>query len=319
MNRDRTWGIATIGLASLLWGTTGTAATFAPGVGPLAIGAAALGIGGLLQAAIALPALRRAGTVLRTRVRTVLIGGVAVGVYPLAFYSSMHLAGVAVGSVISLASAPLAAGLLERLVDRSPLSRWWMLAAGLGVAGSAALCESKLDGPAANVTSTLAGVLLGLVAAAAYATYSWSAHRLIDSGVERSAAMGSVFGIGGALLVPVLLLTGAPLLTSTQNFAVAAYMSLVTMFLGYLVFGFGLTKVSASTATTVTLMEPAVATVLAVLIVGERLTPLGWIGLCVIGLALLILALAPANTAPQPQAPREGAVAPRDPAVQVTW
>lgn len=231
----------------------------------------------------------------------------------------MHLAGVAVGSVITLASAPLAAGLLERLVDRSPLSRWWMLAAGLGVAGSAALCESKLDGPAANIASTLAGVLLGLVAAAAYATYSWSAHRLIDSGVERSAAMGSVFGIGGALLVPVLLVTGAPLLTSTQNFAVAAYMALVTMFLGYLVFGFGLAKVSASTATTVTLMEPAVATILAVLIVGERLTPLGWIGLCVIGLALLILALAPANTAPQPQAPREGAVAPREPAVQGTW
>lgn len=75
MNRDRTWGIATIGLASLVWGTTGTAATFASGVGPLAIGAAALGIGGLLQAAIALPALRRAGTVLRTRLRTVLIGG----------------------------------------------------------------------------------------------------------------------------------------------------------------------------------------------------------------------------------------------------
>ena len=36
--------------ASVLWGTTGTAATFAPGVGPLAIGAAAMGLGGLLQA-----------------------------------------------------------------------------------------------------------------------------------------------------------------------------------------------------------------------------------------------------------------------------
>lgn len=33
--------------ASVLWGTTGTAATFAPAVGPLAIGAAAMGLGGL--------------------------------------------------------------------------------------------------------------------------------------------------------------------------------------------------------------------------------------------------------------------------------
>lgn len=51
--------LAVLGSAAL-WGTTGTAATFAPEVGPLAMGAAALGIGGLLQALIALPALSRA-------------------------------------------------------------------------------------------------------------------------------------------------------------------------------------------------------------------------------------------------------------------
>jgi len=35
---------------AVLWGTTGTAATLSDGVGPLATGAAALGIGGILQA-----------------------------------------------------------------------------------------------------------------------------------------------------------------------------------------------------------------------------------------------------------------------------
>ena len=39
-------GVAAILLTAVLWGTTGTAATFAPGAGPLAIGAAALGVGG---------------------------------------------------------------------------------------------------------------------------------------------------------------------------------------------------------------------------------------------------------------------------------
>lgn len=129
MNRDRLWGIAAISLTSMLWGTTGTAATLAPSVGPLAIGAAALGIGGLLQAAVAVPALQREGAKLRTRRGIVMLGAGAVAVYPLAFYSSMHHAGVAIGSVVSLASAPLASGLLELLIDRRPLSRWWMLAA----------------------------------------------------------------------------------------------------------------------------------------------------------------------------------------------
>jgi DME family drug/metabolite transporter len=39
-------GIVLILVASLLWGTTGTVASFAPDVSPLAIGAFAMGFGG---------------------------------------------------------------------------------------------------------------------------------------------------------------------------------------------------------------------------------------------------------------------------------
>lgn len=296
MGRDRLIGLGAITVTSLLWGTTGTAATFAPAAGPLAIGAAALGIGGLLQAVIAVPALRAARPALRVNLSAVLLGAVAVAVYPLAFYSSMHFAGVAVGSVVSLASAPLASGVLERLVDRRPLSRWWMLAAGLGVAGSTLLCLSKLQGPGNAVVETVAGTGMGLVAGITYATYSWVLHRLMTRGISRAASMGAVFGAGGSLLMPVLLLTGAPLIASTSAFLVAGYMALVPMFLGYLLFGFGLSRVPASTATTVTLTEPAVAAVLAVVVVGERLGALGWTGLGVVAVVLLILALAPTNT-----------------------
>lgn len=300
MNRARLGGIAAITVTSVLWGTTGTAATFAPDAGPLAIGAAALGIGGLLQAAIALPALRAAGPALRHHAGLVVIGAVAVAVYPLAFYSSMHLAGVSIGSVVSLASAPLASGALERVLDGRALSRWWMTAAALGVLGSAILCLSKISGPAGSGASTVFGVLLGLLAGLAYANYSWVVHRLMSRNVGRAASMGAVFGAGGALLMPVLALTGAQLVASAQSFLVAGYMALVPMFLGYLLFGFGLARVSSSTATTVTLTEPAVATILAVLIVGEQLTALGWTGLGIIAAVLVILALAPTNATDDP-------------------
>ncbi len=293
MSGGRLAGIAAVSVTSLLWGTTGTAATFAAGAGPLAIGAAALGIGGILQAVGAVPALRRDSQALRQHAHAVLVGALAVAIYPLAFYTSMHTAGVAIGSVVSLASAPLASGLLERVIDGSRLGRWWTLAAALGVLGSVLLCLSKFTGPAESPRVTMLGMLLGLVAGATYAIYSWASHRLIAAGVSRGASMGSVFGLGGALLMPVLLLTGAPLLASGQNTAVAAYMALIPMFLGYLLFGYGLTKISASTATTVTLTEPAIATVLAVLVVGEHLAAAGWVGMALIGLALLVLAIAP--------------------------
>lgn len=295
--------IGAITITSLLWGTTGTAATFAPGAGPLAIGAAALGIGGLLQALIAIPALHASRAQLLANWPMVAAGALAVAVYPLAFYSLMHLAGVALGTVVSLASAPLAAGVLEGVGHRTPLSRWWMLAAALGVTGSALLCLAKMSQGSGHSGTTLAGIALGLVAGITYATYSWCAQRLMNNGINRAASMGAVFGAGGFLLLPVLFLTGAPLLATPQSFAVAAYMALVPMFLGYLLFGYGLTRVSASTATTITLSEPAVAAILAVVVVGERLAAMGWAGLGIIGLALAVLAIAPTrSTAPAPMA-----------------
>lgn len=296
MTRQRLLALGAITTTSILWGTTGTAATFAPDAGPLAIGAAALGIGGILQALIAIPALRASRTQLRVNLPLIALGALAVAIYPLAFYSSMHLAGVALGSVVSLASAPLASGVLERFVQGSSLSRWWMLAAGLGIAGSALLCFSKMAHDPADAGSTLVGIALGLVAGATYAAYSWCAQRLMSRGVSRAASMGAVFGTGGSLLLPVLFLTGAPLLANPQAFTVAVYMAVVPMFLGYLLFGYGLARLSASTATTITLSEPAIAAVLAVVIVGERLSGMGWAGLGVIAMALVVLAIAPTNT-----------------------
>lgn len=50
--RERMTGVLAVVFASVLWGSTGTAATFAPDVSPLAIGAVYMGLGGLLQALI---------------------------------------------------------------------------------------------------------------------------------------------------------------------------------------------------------------------------------------------------------------------------
>ena len=51
-----------------------------------------------------------------------MLSAVAVAVFPLAFYTSMRLAGVAVGTVVAIGSAPAAAAVIERLADRTPLT-----------------------------------------------------------------------------------------------------------------------------------------------------------------------------------------------------
>ncbi|MHC6595187.1 DMT family transporter [Arthrobacter sp. C152] len=301
------WGALFVVAASVLWGTTGTAATFAPDVGPLAIGAIAMGLGGLLQAALAARPIRLQRHAIKRSWRLVLLAAGAVAVYPLAFYSSMHLAGVAVGTVVSIGSAPVAAALIERFADHKPLTLRWTAGAVLGVGGAALLSlaghgaagqdaagygaaeyAAAGHGPASQWDST-AGILLGLVAGATYALYSWGAHRLIAGGITSRGAMGSVFGLGGMLLMPVLAFTGAPLFASWTNAAVGAYMALVPMFAGYLLFGWGLARVRASTATAISLLETVVAAVLAVLVVGERLPALGWLGAAVVLGSLIVL------------------------------
>ncbi|MER7791585.1 EamA family transporter [Streptomyces sp. NPDC097640] len=303
-------------VASVLWGTTGTAATFAPAVGPLAIGAVAMGLGGLLQALIAGPPIAREAPGLRAQRGVVLLGALAVGTYPLAFYTSMHLAGVAAGTVVSIGSAPLASAVIERAVDGRRLTRRWMTGAALGLAGTALLCAAEAAGAAGahsaagarSAGSTVLGVALGLVAGFTYALYSWAAHRLISRGVTSRAAMGTVFGIGGLLLLPVLLATGGPLLDSWSNAAVGVYMALVPMFIGYVLFGWGLAHVPASTATTLSLLEPAVAAVLAVLVVGERLPALGWVGVALVVGCLAVLTLPTGTARRRPRAETAPAV-----------
>mgnify|MGYP002737829791 FL=1 len=272
------WGFFAVLAAAFLWGTTGTAATFAPSLNPLAIGAVAMGGGGLLQALMAVRPMAKHRQGLRRHWLLLLIGALAVAVYPLAFYGSMRLAGITVGTVVTIGSAPLLSALIEYLFDRQRLSLRWLAGAVLGVVGMALLAAAESHG-ATGGEAVGSGMLLGLLAGLTYALYSWTARRLMLNGVAAKAAMGATFGGGALFLLPVLLFTGAPLLASGTNLAVGLYMALVPMFIGYLCFGYGLARIAASTAITLTLFEPVVAAALAVIIVGERLPLQGWLGI----------------------------------------
>lgn len=294
--RDHALGVACVLGASVLWGTTGTASALAPSVTPLAVGAASMGFGGLLLAGTASRQIARHRRALVRSWPVVAAGGAAVLVYALTFYTSMRLAGVAVGTAVSIGGAPVAARVLERLVEGRRLSARWTAGAVAGIAGALLLCLSRGTGAAAGAgeaAQTLAGVALGAAAAASYALYSFTCHRLIRSGVGDRAALGATFAVAAVGLLTVLACTGGAFLVSWGNAAVGAYLAVVPMFLGYVLFGWGLARVPASVATTASLAEPVVAAVLAVALVGERLAPAGWAGMALIlvGLAVLTVPL----------------------------
>jgi DME family drug/metabolite transporter len=221
------------------------------------------------------------------------VGVIAVFIYPLAFYSSMHYAGITIGTVVSIGTAPLFTALLERVFDRKALSMTWLMSFVLGVTGVALLSlgESHAVATTEHLSQNrqMLGIALGAVAGLTYALYSWAAKRMIDQGMDAKASMGLIFGLGSLLLLPTLWITGSNLFEENINLYVVGYMMLIPMFLGYVLFGYGLKTVPASKAITLTLFEPLVAAVFAILLVGEQLAPIGWIGMVLISICLALL------------------------------
>ncbi len=283
-----------------MWGTTGTAASFLPAdVPPVATGASTMAIGGIL---LFLWSSRRSLTAIGDRRSRgwLLLGAVGVVVYPLAFYTSMHEAGVAIGNVVSLGSGPVFAAVFEWLWERHRLGRRWAVATTTALVGMGILVTSRHAGEGEHGNVPL-GVALGLLAGLAYALYTYASSRAIATGHPSNGVMGGMFGLGAVVLVPILVLTGAPLLQSPSSVGIAAYLAIGPMFLAYLLFGVGLRTIRSSSATTITLIEPLVATALAVIVVGERLSVLGWLGLLLIlgGIVILVTAR-PTSRNPEP-------------------
>jgi DME family drug/metabolite transporter len=289
----QTGGAVAVLLGAAAWGSTGTAAHFAPiGATSVSVGAARIVLGGAVLLALALRprhraglrALLAAGPAARGRLA---LAAVAVAGYQVCFFSAVRLTGVAIGTVVAIGSAPVLTGLISRLTGGPPLAPRWMIATAAAIAGCSVLVTG---GQAAGVQ--LGGVGLALLAGACYAVYAVAAARPIAAGSSPAVVMGVLFGAAAVLLAPVLAATAPGWLLSGRGLAVTAYLGLVTTAAAYLLYGYGLRTVAVPTAVTLGLAEPVVAALLGVLVLGERLSAPALAGLVLVGLAIVILASA---------------------------
>lgn len=270
--------------AALLWGTTGTAAFWIGAeASPIAIGAATMGIGGVILALVggssSLAVLRDGGT----RVWAVL-GILGVVLYPLTFYWGMSQAGIALGNLIALGLGPLIVALLEWGVDSSAPSRRWWFASGIALAGIALMSAAKVDLGGGRVSNVALGVALAVTAGVAYGLYTYAFGRLIERGHSPRAVIGAMFGGASPILLLVLAVTGAGLFASAAQVALVGYLVLGPMVLAYVAFSVALKTLRSSTVASVALLEPVIAGLLAIVLVGEKLGPLAWVGaLAVLG------------------------------------
>ena len=292
--------VAVVLLAAVLFGTTGTAQALSPsGTSPLAVGATRLVVGGAgLVALLPLVGGRWSDVGRLWRTRAGLMAGACTAAYQVCFFAAVSQTGVAVGTLVTIGSGPVLAGLLALLLLGERPTRAWGLSTGLCLLGLAVLVAG--GGTSALVDSL--GVLLALLAGLGYAGYTVTAKQQLNAGEEPSTVMASAFGLGGVLLLPVLLTQPLGWLAAAPGIALALYLGLLTTTAAYLLFVRGLARLPAGPVTTLMLAEPVIATGLGVLVLGERLgvvSTLG-VGMLLAGLVLQGAALS-ARSAARPQ------------------
>jgi drug/metabolite transporter, DME family len=287
-NTELVHGILPILACSVLWGAVGLVSVYAPAAAsPESVGAAGLVVAGTLMLAVR-PGARALILHARGRDRLLLlVGSFGLLCYPLAFFPAVRHLGVALATAVTLGSAPLFAGLIARFVERRRLTRCWLRCAPIAVVGTVLM----VVGDASTRAVSVAGVVLALIPGLAYAAVSTVAARLIGQGKASKDVYGTMFGTCAIWSVAVLLLCGVHGLGNARGVAVVLFFGCVTNYLCYTMFGSALRHTSAATATTVTLAEGAVGTLLGVFAHGERLAGLAWAGLGLLAVALVLLSL----------------------------
>ncbi|KRB38865.1 DMT family transporter [Microbacterium sp. Root180] len=286
--------------AAVLFGTTGTSQALGPeGTTPLSIGVVRMVIGGTGLAVIAFllaarHARRRpadAAPPPRLGIRPLalmVLTGACISIYQPLFFLGTSLNGVAVGTVVALGSAPILAGLLEWGLTRRMPSVTWMGATALATIGVVLL---GFGGEAGSTGGTDPLGLLGSVGAgASFAVIANAQRRLLDEGWDPFTVVGAM-GASSALIcafaVPFVDLSW---LGTPSGVSMALWLGLATISVAYVLFTWGLSGLTAATAATLTLGEPLTASILGIVVLGERLSALAIVGLVVLGAGLALLA-----------------------------
>lgn len=201
--------------------------------------------------------------------RTVALYGAALGAMNLCFYMSLRSIPFGLAVAIEFAG-PLAVALFS---SRRPLDFLWVLLAAAGLA---------LLLPLGHDVSTLdpAGVLFALAAAVFWATYIIFGKRASHLHAGHSVSLGlfvaalvvvpvGVAHAGGALLSPVILATGL---------GVALISSAIPISLEMV----ALKRLSPQAFGIMASMEPAVAALLALALLGEYLSAMQWLAIALV-------------------------------------
>ena len=200
-----------------------------------------------------------------------------------AFFAGVRQTGIAIGTVIALASAPLITGLLSAVLWKNIPSRRWIISTAMALAGMTLLVTQGND-----VEVRGAGVLLAIAAGFGYAVFAMSSKLIVATGIRAELAMARVFAIASLMMAPTLFFVELDWLATFGGIVLVFWLGAITVALAYWSYSTGLRNLAPSEATTLTLVEPVTATIFGAVILGHQPTALAWLGIAIVIGALAI-------------------------------
>lgn len=276
-------GLSALVLAGVLWGTGGLLGRLlsdATGLSSLAVAAYRLTVGGLLIVGYLL-ATGRGLPRGRAAAARIVATGVLAALFQASYFTAVALTSVSVATLVTIGSSPV----LVLLLRPRSANRRRVLAVGLALLGLGLLVGVPADG-----APVLAGAVFALLAAAGFTAMSLLAARPVP-GLDDATTTGASFTLGGALLLPVAATTsGVGFAPDPAAFGLLLALGLVPTAIAYTCYFRGLRSASAGVGVLMALLEPLTASVLAAMLLGDRLGVAGVAGGVLLGAALILTA-----------------------------
>lgn len=281
---SRKIGILAVLGSALCFGTTGTTQQLGvPDISPLAVGAARLLCGSLFLFLFAYIQRGSRGSY-RAPHRDLFICGLGVAIYQLTFFSAVHITGIAISTVTALGSVPTFSAIVAYFLLGERPQRSWYLGTSVTVLGII------LVGTANGVDSFKPlGLLLAAIAGLGFAVFNVISRRSLSRGAQDIWLTATSFGIAALFTSPFLFAQNPEWILTRDGGLSVLWLGLVPTAIGYFLFTFGLKRVDSSTAATVVLAEPATATILAALIIGESLVLQSFVGIAIVAAGILYI------------------------------
>jgi DME family drug/metabolite transporter len=279
--------VAALIAAGVLWGTggiTGRALTDTAHLSCLAVGAYRLALGGGLLVGVLVVGGQRPplATAAWQRIAAV---AVLAAVYQGAFFSAVALSSVSLATLVAIGSSPLFVLLFEACAHRRLPPRSAGLVVGLALIGLTLLIGVPAHGAAP--ARQVGGAGLAALSGATFAAFTLLGRRRLI-GVNQATVTGYGFLLGGlGLAVVTAPLRGMGFPAHWDVVGLLLFLAVVPTAVAYTFFFHGLRSVTASTATVIALLEPLTGTLLAIALLGDRLSVAGAVGGLLLGVSIV--------------------------------